>query len=52
MVDRIAGPPFVPQLGENQTQKLLRRIRESFGADTAAIKTPEGVVLMTLENIQ
>ena len=51
MVNTIADAAFVATLEENQTRGLLKRFCQTAGATAEAIKTIEGVVLMTPENI-
>jgi len=51
LIARIAESSFVGSISENQTQKLLRRFKEKFPAETAVISVIDRVVLMTPENI-
>jgi hypothetical protein len=51
MVQKIADDAFWRSLGEYQTQKLLQKFKETFPGDAETIKTLNGVILMTPENI-
>jgi hypothetical protein len=50
MADKV-NVEFLEGIGENQTQELLKKFRESHKGEIAAIKTLRSVVLMTPENI-
>jgi hypothetical protein len=50
MTHKVSDPPL-SEVGENQTQELLKRFRTQHKGETAAIRTLRSVVLMTPENI-
>ncbi|WP_198418608.1 hypothetical protein [Cryobacterium frigoriphilum] len=51
MVEQIADPSFTDHIAVNQTAALLKRYRQSNPANVLTIRTLEGVMLMTPENI-
>ena len=51
MVKKINDPAFVAGIRYNQTYKLLKKYKELFQGDLAAVKTLDRVNLMTPENI-
>jgi hypothetical protein len=51
MANKIADATFLAGIEKNQTQALLKKFREVCSGEVDAIKTLEGVVLMTPENI-
>src|ERR1035437_2154314 len=51
MVAKINDAAFVAAIASNQTQALLKKFRELFAGETAAVNTLQRVVLMTPENI-
>jgi len=51
MIDLIQDPEFVAELKWNQTQKLLKRVKEMEGVAPETVAALDMVVLMTPENI-
>jgi hypothetical protein len=51
MVDKIGDATFLASIDNNQTPKLLAKLKELFPANATSIETIQRVVLMTPENI-
>lgn len=51
MVEKIDEPTFIATIESHQTPKLLKRYRQMFPAELAAIGVLQRVALMTPENI-
>lgn len=49
--EKIGDAAFVAAIQKNQTYSLLRKRRDAYPGEAEAIRTFEGVVLMTPENI-
>ncbi len=51
MVKKINDAKFVDSIESNQTSKLMEKFKELFSSEYGIIKTIQGVILMTPENI-